>query len=182
MSRDYMGKSEIDSERRDALADASLDDEGIDFALVQLCKYLGVDPDDVTWDAATETVDGDVQAVIGNIFCTKFGEDWSPSDPHSSERIAVVQGDLDRESNAAESYHAFWIEERGKRIATEARLAEALEALKPFASLADATSEQHRNDRPIVYGLDPGIVKRLLVGDLRGARAVVSGSTEAANG
>lgn len=88
MSRDYMGKSEIDSERRDALADASLDDEGIDFALVQLCKYLGVDPDDVTWDAATETVDGDVQAVIGNIFCTKFGEDWSPSDPHSSEQAA----------------------------------------------------------------------------------------------
>lgn len=38
----------------------------------------------------------------------------------SSERIAVVQGDLDRESKEAESYHAFWIEERSKRIAAEA--------------------------------------------------------------
>ncbi|MEY9806931.1 hypothetical protein [Bradyrhizobium elkanii] len=37
-----------------------------------------------------------------------------------SERIAVVQGDLDRESKEAESYHAFWIEERSKRIAAEA--------------------------------------------------------------
>lgn len=50
--------------------------EGIDFALEQLCTFLGVDPHMVSWDAATETVDGDVQAVIGNIMRTKYGEDF----------------------------------------------------------------------------------------------------------
>jgi hypothetical protein len=54
-------------------------DEGIDFALMQLCSVLGVDPQSVTWDAAAETCEGDVQAVIGNILRTKFGEDWDPA-------------------------------------------------------------------------------------------------------
>jgi hypothetical protein len=40
---------------------------GVDFAQMQLCAVLKVDPKTVTWDAATETLDGDVQAVIGNI-------------------------------------------------------------------------------------------------------------------
>jgi hypothetical protein len=51
---------------------------GCDFAMMQLCNFLCVDPDAVNWDAATETVDGDVRAVIGNILHAKFGEDWSP--------------------------------------------------------------------------------------------------------
>ena len=51
--------------------------EGCDFAMTQLCMVLGVDPRMVNWDAATETVDGDVQAVIGNIFLVKFGENWA---------------------------------------------------------------------------------------------------------
>jgi Lar family restriction alleviation protein len=54
---------------------------GCTFALDQLCKFLGVDSSGVTWDAATETVDGDVQAVIGNILCAKYGENWGPRDP-----------------------------------------------------------------------------------------------------
>jgi hypothetical protein len=61
--------------------DSEPDHEGIDFALEQLCKFLDVDPASVNWDAATETVDGDVQAVIGNILRAKFGEDWGPSAP-----------------------------------------------------------------------------------------------------
>jgi hypothetical protein len=61
----------------DTFEDAALD-EGIDFALVELCKFLGVDPHMVSWDAATETVDGDVRSVIGNILRAKFGEDWAP--------------------------------------------------------------------------------------------------------
>jgi hypothetical protein len=52
--------------------------EGIDFALERLCAFLGVDPAAVTWDAATETVDGDVSAVIGNIMRAKYGEDFDP--------------------------------------------------------------------------------------------------------
>jgi hypothetical protein len=55
-------------------------DEGIDFALLTLCAVLGVDPQSVEFDAATETIDGDVRAVIGNIFTAKFGDGWDPSD------------------------------------------------------------------------------------------------------
>ncbi|WP_293811275.1 hypothetical protein [uncultured Bosea sp.] len=51
---------------------------GCDFAMTQLCSYLNVDPVSVSWDAATETVEGDVSAVIGNILSAKFGENWSP--------------------------------------------------------------------------------------------------------
>ncbi len=51
---------------------------GLDFGMNLLCDYLGVDKDEVIWDAATETVEGDVSAVIGNILRMKFGEDWSP--------------------------------------------------------------------------------------------------------
>jgi hypothetical protein len=49
---------------------------GVDCAMKLFCDYLGVDPDAVTWDAATETVDGDISAVIGNILRAKFGEDY----------------------------------------------------------------------------------------------------------
>ena len=52
---------------------------GCDFAMLQLCAYLDVDPDSVNWDAATETVDGDVQAVIGNIMRSRLGEDFDPT-------------------------------------------------------------------------------------------------------
>lgn len=51
---------------------------GLDFGMQQFCKALDVDPEKVTWDAATETVDGDVQAVIWNILRTRFGDDWDP--------------------------------------------------------------------------------------------------------
>lgn len=51
---------------------------GCDFAMLRLCEALQVDPHMVSWDAATETVDGDVRAVIWNILQAKMGEDWSP--------------------------------------------------------------------------------------------------------
>ena len=40
---------------------------GCDFAMEQLCAVLKVDPQAVNWDAATETLDGDVQAVLHSI-------------------------------------------------------------------------------------------------------------------
>jgi len=52
---------------------------GLDFGMSQLCAYLGVDTNSVTWDAATETLDGDVRSVIGNILRAKYGEDWGPT-------------------------------------------------------------------------------------------------------
>ena len=63
-------------------------DEGIDLALVQLAKILGVDPKAVTWDAATETVEGDVTAVISNILCAKYGDDFDPRSPRSPQENA----------------------------------------------------------------------------------------------
>lgn len=49
---------------------------GLDFGMMRFCEALGVDPKSVSWDAATETLDGDVSAVIGNILRAKFGEDF----------------------------------------------------------------------------------------------------------
>lgn len=51
---------------------------GVDFAMVQVCRALDVDPEEVRWDAATETLEGDIQAVIWNILRVRFGEDWEP--------------------------------------------------------------------------------------------------------
>lgn len=76
--------------RRDVIAaysnenwkdDPSADDRwnaGLDYGQTQLCKVLSVDPAKVSWDAATETLDGDVQSVIGNILTARFGDDWRP--------------------------------------------------------------------------------------------------------
>lgn len=51
---------------------------GADFVMGQLCDYLGVDQSKVTWDAATETLDGDVKAVLGNILRERYGENGDP--------------------------------------------------------------------------------------------------------
>ena len=72
-------RKEWNAEMRAAAEDdasSEMWNKGCDFAMIQLCVLLGVDPRMVSWDAATETVDGDVQAAIGNIFLVKFGEDW----------------------------------------------------------------------------------------------------------
>jgi hypothetical protein len=68
-----------EQDENDWKADPAQDERwnaGLDFALTQLCKVLKVDPLTVTWDAATETLDGDVQAVIGNVLRVRFGEEW----------------------------------------------------------------------------------------------------------
>ncbi|WP_426418180.1 hypothetical protein [Bradyrhizobium genosp. A] len=74
---DEARQSAADDWREDPGADARWN-AGLDFAMVRFCQYLGVDPSNVHWDAATETLDGDVSAVIGNILRAKFGEDWAP--------------------------------------------------------------------------------------------------------
>jgi hypothetical protein len=63
--------------------------EGLDFALIRLCEYLGVDPHMVSFDAATETVEGDVSAVIGNILCAKYGENFDPKAPALIHRLGL---------------------------------------------------------------------------------------------
>ncbi|WP_404470790.1 hypothetical protein [Bradyrhizobium ottawaense] len=79
--------------------------EGCDFALEQLGKYLGIDLSTITWDGATETVEGDVDAVIGNILRAKFGEDWGPDDvPAQRQSVSPTHEDrLWTERNALQN-------------------------------------------------------------------------------
>ncbi|KMO18869.1 hypothetical protein [Methylobacterium indicum] len=69
-------------------------DEGITYGLQRLCAVLGVDPSKVSWDAATETVEGDVRSVIGNILCAWAGDDWQDL-PAIREMLLQGQGDDD---------------------------------------------------------------------------------------
>lgn len=48
---------------------------GVDYAIEAMAIVLGVGINDFSHDAATETMDGDVMAVIGNCLNAKFGED-----------------------------------------------------------------------------------------------------------
>lgn len=73
----HPARNEPQSASEDPTASKEWND-GCDFAMTQLCKFLDVEPRSVSWDAATETVEGDVSAVIGNILRAKFGEDWGP--------------------------------------------------------------------------------------------------------
>ncbi len=63
---------------------------GCDFALEQLGKYLSIDLSSITWDGATETVEGDVEAVIGNILRAKYGENWGPDDTPTEPQAVPV--------------------------------------------------------------------------------------------
>lgn len=78
--------------------------DGVDEALTLLCKFLGVDPGSVRWDAATETVDGDIFAVIGNILRAKFGEDWGPDRgvPEKTEALRLLAAEDERQSKLHE--------------------------------------------------------------------------------
>ncbi|AOX16951.1 hypothetical protein [Kozakia baliensis] len=67
-------------------------DEGANFVLEELCERLGVEEGAVAWDAATETWEGDVSAVLGNILEEAFGEDADPA--------AVCKASRDTKSDA----------------------------------------------------------------------------------
>lgn len=54
---------------------------GCDFAMTMLCQVVKADPAKVSWDAATETLEGDVSAVIGDILTEGLGEDWNDRTP-----------------------------------------------------------------------------------------------------
>lgn len=69
---------------------------GLDYAMDQFCVVLDVDKSQVNWDAATETLDGDVQAVIWNIIRAKFGESFEVNDLMAIEAmLSAGQGDDD---------------------------------------------------------------------------------------
>lgn len=93
----------------------------------------------------------------------------------SSERIAHAEKERDRhEGDALEASQLADDNARRTRIA-EARLAEAMEIIKPFALICDLDVKADQGDLDSVYPM-------VAVGRLRAARAfldAVSGSTEA---
>jgi hypothetical protein len=78
--RDVIAALENDDWRDDPSADERWN-AGCDFAMTQLCAVLKVDPQSIDWDSATETLDGDVQAVIHKILTTGLGENWRAKQP-----------------------------------------------------------------------------------------------------
>lgn len=64
---------------------------GCDFAMTMLCQVVKADPAKVSWDAATETLEGDVSAVIGNILTEGLGEDWQDRAPAPDAVEALVK-------------------------------------------------------------------------------------------
>lgn len=117
---------------------------GCDFAMTQLCAYLGVDPASVNWDAATETLDGDVQSVIGNIMRAKYGEEWCSRDAHPpSEAIAALTKRAEEAEERGDEYerlyraaHLDYVAAEYKLTAAEARIEEMSRALEPFSLMS----------------------------------------------
>ncbi len=75
-SADARQAAEDDNDWRDDPAADERWNAGCDFAMMQLCSVLGVAPQSIRWDAATETLDGDVCSEIGNIIEQALGENW----------------------------------------------------------------------------------------------------------
>ena len=119
--------------RAEAVAAGWLDDPasderwnaGLDFGMTQLCSLLGVDTEAVTWDAATETLDGDVRAVLGNILRAKYGDDWGPRSALVSAPAAPIEAErtnIFAYTEPGSDFPAFIsINRRGDRIVLTAR-------------------------------------------------------------
>ena len=76
----------VDGVDEEDLASDERWNEGVNYAIKQLCELLGIDWRTINWDAATETLDGDVRSVIGNVLVAAYGEEWS-SDAETTARI-----------------------------------------------------------------------------------------------
>lgn len=78
----------IEGEARDTRDDPDneLWTAGVNFAITQLCSIFDVDPKAISWDAATETAEGDVSSVLCNVLVAAYGEEWS-SKPSDTARI-----------------------------------------------------------------------------------------------
>lgn len=78
------GGVEVKADEEDLASDDRWN-AGVNYAIERLCEILGVDPKAVNWDAATETLDGDVMSVICNVLVAAYGEEWS-----SNERDTAI--------------------------------------------------------------------------------------------
>lgn len=65
--RDVIDGYAADGDWRDAAAQDERWNAGLEFAMLQLCKVLKVDPKSINWDCATETLEGDAQSQIHKV-------------------------------------------------------------------------------------------------------------------
>lgn len=146
---------------------------GLDFGLTQLCAWLDIDTSDVVWDAATETVDGDVQAVIGNILRKKFGDDFDfktvvPVDAAlASPPAKSRETEGANEARRANLNEAFWLDAKAEIAELSSRIRQLEEGIRPFAAIL-ANGEPVG---PIPRGL---LDSKLTRADLRRATALLA--------
>lgn len=115
---------------------------GLDFGMEQLCAKLGVDPQEVSWDAATETLDGDVQAVIGNVLTQWAGDDWRDAPARVSP--APAPGDAgDLAGQSAPALIAWLAHRRDECYASEVKFPAESPTSDWHRAKGDAFAEAH---------------------------------------
>lgn len=184
---------------------------GLDFGMVQLCTVFGVDPHTVNWDAATETLDGDVCAAIGNILRTKYGDDFDPTAPVSTaagEAVALDSASAGKASEAIFDYcdsNLTMMDACGMDTIKAQQLFDAAkilrnmfrgeypaavpaaqpdgvrEALQPFAKIADEYDDRESDDFQIWKDCDQPQT-RVTLGQCRNARVALSRPAPAGDG
>jgi hypothetical protein len=71
---------------------------GVNFAITQLCEIFGIEPRSMSWDAATETVDGDVSSVLCNVLRAAYGENWSSNGRDTARILSALSHPPAREA------------------------------------------------------------------------------------
>lgn len=94
---------------------------GVNYAIERLCEVLSVDPKSISWDAATETVDGDVMSVICNVMVAAYGDEWSGQERDTAAiraaltHLAPTEPSREGEDNEVERVAAaIWWESYGQ--------------------------------------------------------------------
>jgi hypothetical protein len=75
---------------------------GVNYAIERLCEVFGVDPKSISWDAATETVDGDVMSVLCNVLRAAYGDEWSSQERDTAAIRSALTTPPAREISEAE--------------------------------------------------------------------------------
>lgn len=135
-------KAEVVDWRDDPAADERWND-GCDFVMQQLCAVLAVEQESVTWEAATETVDGDVQAVLRNILDAGLGGGWRDGAAPPTAPAAA--------RSAAEEWKPTHRHVKSGRLERVIGEAEAQVSVGGYNGLAEDERKLREGDRLTVY-------------------------------
>lgn len=88
---------------------------GVDYAITQLCSVFGVDPKAISWDAATETLDGDVSSVLCNVLVAAYGEEWSSNERDTSaiRELLRLHSPIESNTEPVAWTNEFWLSQVG---------------------------------------------------------------------